>query len=464
MATLSSTGIGSGLDVDGIVSKLVTAEKGPKQNQINKATAQVATRITAMGSLKGALGAFQNALSSLKTTEIFNSRTAKSGDEKIFTVAADSTAVAGSYDVHVTQLAKAHQLSSDPFVGGATSVVGTGQLKIETGTTHFTINVDSEHKTLANIRDAINTASDNPDVRATIVKGTDGAHLVLTSSKTGEANAIKITTTEGDGGLSKLTYSAPGDVDNYKELRAAQDSIITIAGEESQNDSNVVKDAIDGITLTLLKENEDVGDEVSLEVALDTGSITSRINNFVAQYNSLAGTMGSLQSFNADTKVAGPLLGDSLLRSIESDLRSNLVMPVPETAGSTYQTLASLGITTKKDGTLQVDAAKLKKAIESDSGGVAQLFGGENGIAARLDKLITPRLAAEGDIAARNKGLDKRTALLKIDQTTLDKRMEIVAQRYLKQFTTLDSLLSNMSSTSNYLAQQLANLPGSFSG
>jgi flagellar hook-associated protein 2 len=458
MATLSSAGIGSGLDVQGIVTQLVAAERGPKQNQINKANAQIATKITAMGSLKGALGAFQNALSSLKTTDIFNSRTAKSGDEKIFTVSADSTATAGSYDVHVEKLAKAPQLSSDAFVTGATEVVGTGQLKIETGTKSFSVTIDEEHKTLADIRDAINKSTDNTDIKATIVKGTDGAHLVLTSSKTGEANAIKISTTEGDGGLARLTYSAPGDVTNFTELKPAQDSVIIIAGQQSKNDSNVVKGAIDGVTLTLLAENKEVDDVVSLDVALDTGSITSRINNFVAQYNGLASTMASLQSYNADTKVAGPLLGDSLLRSIESDLRSGLVTPVSGTSQSNYQTLASLGITTKKDGTLEVNAEKLKKAIETDSASVAQLFGSENGIAARLDKQIAPRLAAEGDIAARNKGLDKRSATLKVDQTTLEARLAVVQQRYMKQFTALDSLLSNMSSTSSYLAQQLSSI------
>jgi flagellar hook-associated protein 2 len=209
------------------------------------------------------------------------------------------------------------------------------------------------------------------------------------------------------------------------------------------------------VTLTLLKE--DTENETSLTVALDTDTITSRINNFVAQYNGLASTVGSLQSYNAETKKAGPLLGDSLLRGIESDLRTGLTTPVSGTTTS-YTTLASLGITTQKDGTLKVDAAKLKKAIETSSAGVAEVFGSENGVAARMDKLISPRLAAEGDIAARNKSLDKRTASLKVDQTTLDARMAIVQARYLKQFTPLDSLLSNMSTTSNYLSTQLANI------
>lgn len=456
MATLQSTGIGSGLDVNGIVTQLVAADRAPKQNQITKQQTQVATKISAMGNLKGALGAFQAALSSLKTTEVFNSRTAKSGDEKIFTVTADSTATAGSYGARVTQLAKAQQLSSTAFVAGSTSVVGTGLLKIEVGAKNFTINVDSTNSTLAGIRDSINNSADNADVRATIVNGADGAHLVLTATKTGAANVIKVTTTEGDGGLSRLTYGAPADTANYTQLKPAQDSIITIAGQVSTNASNVVTGAIDGVTLTLLKE--DPATEVSLDVALDTATITSRINNFVAQYNSLASTMGSLQSYDAETRKAGALLGDSLLRSIEGDLRNGMGLPVAS-APSAYQTLSSIGITTKKDGTLEVNSAKLKTAVETSSAGVAELFGSENGVAARLDKLIAPRLASEGDIAARNKTLDKRTAALKTDQAALDARMAVVQQRYLKQFSALDSLLAGMQNTSSFLAQQLANLP-----
>ena len=454
MATLQSTGIGSGLDVNGLVTQLVAAERAPKQNQIIKQQTQVAARISAMGSLKGALGAFQSALASLKTTDVFASRSATSSNQEIFTVAATSSATPSSYGIEVTQLAKAHQLTSDAFVD-STTAIGTGLLTFAVGEASFTINVTDENATLANIRDAINGASDNVGVQAAIVQAADGAHLVLSSSKTGVANVISVTTSEGDGGLSALTY-APDDLANYLELKPAQDSIIQIAGYEHRSDSNTVSTAIEGVTLTLLKAEPDT--EVDLTVKLDRDAPTARINNFVAQYNQLAKTIATLQSYDAATKKAGPLLGDALLRGIESELRNSLVTPV-EGASEGFSTLASLGITTQKDGTLKVDSAKLTAALDANFVAIGELFGSENGLAARLDSKITARLAATGEIAARTTTLDQRVKSLSEESVRLDARMAVVQQRYLKQFIALDVMLGQMQQTSSYLTQQLASLP-----
>jgi flagellar hook-associated protein 2 len=458
MATLQSTGLGSGLDVRSLVAQLVAAERAPKQNQITKQQTEVATKISAMGSLKGALGGFQTTLANLKTVAAFNVRSATSSDDKVFTATATSAAPEGVYDVKVEKLAKAHQLSSDPFAGGATSVVGTGLLTLSVGAKSFTVNVTSSDSTLEKIRDAINKAPDNTGVRAAIVQATDGAHLVLTSTKTGAANALKITAADGDGGLSKLTYSAPGDVANYTQLKAAQDAVIEIAGFERKSDSNTVKDVIDGVTLTLLKEQEETDEPVTLDIKQNTDAALTRINNFVSQYNTLAKTVGSLQSYEPSTQKAGPLLGDSLLRSIDSELKRGLTSTVAGATGD-YQSLASLGITTSKDGTLTVDENKVRAALQSNFDAVGVVFGSENGVAARLDKLIAARLTATSEVNVRTKALNDRSSALTKEQAALETRMTTIQERYMKQFTALDSLLVNMQKTSSYLTQQLANLP-----
>ncbi|HEU4602422.1 MAG TPA: flagellar filament capping protein FliD [Steroidobacteraceae bacterium] len=457
MATLQSTGIGSGLDVNGLVTQLVNAEKTPKTQQITKQQTTVATQISAMGSLKGALGAFQSVLSPLKTPDAFNVRSATSSDEKVFTATASSSAPVGTYTVEVVQLAKAQQLASDAF-DNSKATVGTGLLTIAVGSKHFTVNVADDKSTLEGIRDSINQAKDNVGVRAAIVQADDGAHLILTSNVTGADNQIKVTAADGDGGLAKLTYDAAGDTSNYTERSPAQDSEIKIAGYVHHSAKNVVTDAIDGVTLTLLKESDPDADPVKLNVDANIDAAIARIQNFVSQYNALATTVSGLQSYDASTQKAGPLLGDALLRSIDSDLKAGLVKPVEGTSGA-YTTLASLGITTKKDGTLELDATKLRTALTSDFDGVGQVFGSENGIAARLDKLIAPRLASTGDIALRNKSLDDRSKALTKDLDTLNDRMTALQQRYMKQFSALDSLLSQMQTTSSYLSQQLANLP-----
>ncbi len=451
MATFQSLGVGSGMDLSSLVSQLVAAERAPKQQQITRQQSQVAVELSAVGTLKGALSSFQSSLSALKSSIQFDVFSAKSSDDAVFTATASASAPAGSYDVEVIRLATAHQLSSGAFDDG-NAVAGTGSLTIGVGDDSFTIDIDSGNATLANIRDAINRAEGNTSVRATIVNGTDGVHLVLTAQQTGEDNAITVTAT---GTLQALAYSQaePGA---YTEVRPAQDALIRIAGTNHASASNTINDAIEGVTLKLIEADEGNTHTVTVERNLD--AITTRITAFVTQYNSVAGTMASLQSYNPATKQAGALLGDSLVRNIESSLRRELGRSVPG-ASAEYDTLSSIGITLKLDGKLELDQAKLREALEGNFEAVKHLFSDEDGVAQRMDKIVSPHLSFDGSIAQRNKSLDDRTKKLEDDQSALDARMLVIEQRYSKQFTALDSLLAQLQSTSAYLGQQLANLP-----
>jgi flagellar hook-associated protein 2 len=455
MAGLSSPGLGSGLDINSLVSQLVSAEKAPRQSQITRAQTATVTSLTALAQFKGALSSFNTALSPLKTVEAFASRAATSSDNDIFTATSTSSAIPGSYEIEVEALASAHQLSSNAFADGAGHVVGTGTLTISLGDATFSIAVDSEHNTLARIRDAINTAQGNDRlVTASIINAADGAHLVLSSQKTGEAHAISVSQEGGDGGLAALAYSELNTA-NYLEARPAADAVVYISGFAHRSETNTVTGAIDGVTLTLKKADDD---EVhSLTIANDLTAVTARANKFVEEFNALAKKIAELRSFEPATKKAGPMLGDSLLRAIESELRSNVTNPVTGNGG-VYQTLASVGITTQRDGTLSLDSTKFKAALESDFDGIARLFGSENGVAARLSKALDARLNADAEINVRSKRLNDKSLALQKDQATLEARMVQIEQRYRKQFMALDTMLANMTSTSNYLAQQLANI------
>jgi flagellar hook-associated protein 2 len=453
MATLQSLGIGSGLDVASLVSQLVAAERAPKQQQITSQQSKVAVQISAMGTLKGALGSVQSAVDTLKTTSSFEVYKAKSSEEAVFTVSAGEGAALGTYDIDVIQLATAHQLSSNAFED-AQAAIGTGTLTVSVGDKSFDVDVE-EGATLASIRDAINRAEGNSTVRATIVNGADGAHLVLTSLATGASNAISVSASGGDGGLEQLAYSAD-NASNYTEVRAAQDALIEIAGIAHSSASNTVKGAIDGVTVTLVKA--DPGNVKTLTVERNLDALVTRISAFVTQYNSMSSTLASLQSYDAASKKAGALLGDSLVRGIESGLRRELVQPVGARGGE-YSTLSSLGITMTVDGKLELDQTKLREALQDDLGAVQRIFTGENGLAARIDKILSPHLSADGSIAQRNQSLDERSKRLEKDAEALDARMKVVQDRYLKQFIALDTLLAQSQSTATYLTQQLANLP-----
>lgn len=458
MATIGAVG-GSQIDVQSLVAQLVAAERAPLDRQIARESSRVTTQISAVGTLMGALSSFRSALSSLKTVDVFGTRSATSADEQVFTASAGARAVPGSYQVEVVQLARAHQLSSNPFAEGSAHVVGTGTLSLSLGETSFDVTIDESSSTLAGIRDAINAASDNPGIRATIVQGTDGARLVLSSALTGAANVIEVAhdvAQGGDGGLAALSYSAaaPG---NYTQLTPAQDAIVNIANAQASSAKNVIEGAIDGVTLTLIGESDPETGPTTLTVGYDSAAVKGRIAKFVDAYNALTGQLAKLRSYDPATKSAGPMIGDSLISGIESQLRRTLSEPVAA-AGETYRTLASIGITTQQDGKLAIDDTKLQKALDTDFEAVGRLFGSEQGVGAKLFAQMEERLKADGALDTRSKTLVGQQKRIEDRKEAIEARMAVLQQGYLRQFTRLDTLLSQLQTTSSYLSQQIESL------
>jgi flagellar hook-associated protein 2 len=455
MAGIQGNGI-SGLDINGLVSQLVAAEGAPISQRITRHEVQVTTRLSALGTFKGAMSAFKSALEPLKTVEAFQSRKATSGNTDYFTVSAATNAVAGHYDVEVVSLAKAHQLASQAYEDGSASQVGYGTLTITVGEDDFAVDINAEDATLADIRDAINAAPDNKGVKATILNGAEGARLVLTSSATGTAKAIEVAASGGDGGLNDLVYDADG-TQTLSQVQEARNAQIKIASFEIESSTNVFTDAIDGVTITVKKQSQP-DETFGLDVAVDNATVQSRISKFVSEYNSMQAQFAKLGKYDAATSTAGPLLGDALLRGVESEMRRGISNPVTGVAGE-YSTLASIGIKTTVSGALEVDNDKLTKALAADPEGVAKLFGSEDGIAARLFTQLEQRLASNGDVETRTKRLNDDIKSIAKDKEAYLFRIEQLEARYRKQFSALDSLLSQMQSTSSYLAQQLGNLP-----
>ncbi len=454
MATLQSPGLASGLDVNSIVQQLVAAERAPGASRIAREKAAVATEVSALGTLKGALSSFKTTLDPIKTLDSFAARSATSSDDDIFTATAKSGAAVGTYPIEVSSLATAQQLSSTVFAAGSTAIVGTGTLQISLGSSTINVGIDSTNQTLAGIRDAINKAPQNPGVRATIVTESGGAHLLLTSTKTGLANKIKVVVSS-DNGLQQLSYNAPSDTANYTPLKPAADASIKVAGYTRTSASNTITDAIDGITLNL--KEADLGVEYTLTVAENVTAATTRVQNFVSQFNAAFNQLKELGKFDASSGKGGPLLGDSLLRNIATEFRNGAANPVTSASG-TYKSLAEIGITTTKEGTLEVNDSKLSAALTSNFDSVAALFGSANGVAARLSASIGKRLESGADLAVRNANLDKRSKDVQTDQAKLDVRMALVEERLRKQFTSLDTVLSKLQSTSTFLTQQLSQI------
>ncbi len=435
MATISSPGLGSGLDITSLVGQLVAAERAPGELRIRRLTNQADTKISALGALNGVLSTLQSSLAGLKSIDAFQIKKADSGDRTALTASATAAAANGSYSIEIEQLATAQRLNSAPFAAGSNAVVGTGTLTLTSGTNSFAVDINASNNTLAGIRDAINSSTSNTSVQASVIQAADGARLLLSARGVGAANAIRVTQTGGDGGLAQLVYE-PG------------------VSFTVNSPTNVIENAIDGVSISLLRAAD--GTNVSLTVSNDRAKVVENINKFVTEYNNVATKVQELRKFDPSSETVGPLLGDAMLRGIESSLRRELTT---RTASATppYDSLAAIGIRTGADGKLRVDSARLNAALDADFGSAARLFGAEDGVGARLARVVDAALASDGALATRTESLQATKKSLATDQQKLDARMELVKARYTKQFIAMDQLLTSLQSTASYLTRQLAN-------
>jgi flagellar hook-associated protein 2 len=456
--TITSNGVGSGLDVQGIVQKLVTAEGAPKSALLDSQEADAQAKISALGSLRSTLASLQDAVTKLKSLSGFEGRTVSTSSEDFFTATAGTTALPATYEVEVEQLAQAQKLQSTPFAS-ATTAVGTGTLRITTGGQNFDIVVDSSNKTVAGIANAINASAAGKSVIATVITGASGAAtLTLTARNTGAANALTLTQSGGDGGLAALQYPPSGPT-GLTQLAGALDAHAKIEGVEVTSATNHISGAIAGVDINLLQAN-DTGDTSTLTVQYDQKSARSLIDAFVKAYNGVVDSVQSVASYNADTKQGGPLFGDGGVTNIVDQLRRVLGSNVPG-LDSSLNMLAKVGITADLGGHLSVDSTKLDAAFNTDFDGVGKLFSTPNvGIANSLDTLLGSYLSSGGVFDGRNESLKASIADIDDQRTQLTNRLNDLQTRYLAQFNALDTLLAQMQSTSSFLTQQLANLPG----
>ncbi|MEE4185463.1 MAG: flagellar filament capping protein FliD [Gammaproteobacteria bacterium] len=453
---VSAPGIGSGLDINGLVEQLVAAERGPAANRLNLAEARTNSELSAVGRIKSAVSSFQSALDSLTSLETFQQRTVNLDADESVSVTASSRAVPGSYDVQVIALATAQKLASQAF-GDITAPVGTGILNITLGPDAFAVNIAEGENSLVDIRDAINAAGDNPGVLATIVTADDGSRLILSSARTGSANTITVANTGGNGGLDVFNYDPQGALSALTELESAADAMAMIDGFTVSSSTNSVDGAIEGVDIDLLAAEP--GNVTRVTIGLDETAATTALNGFVNAYNGLLGTIAEVTAFDAETGVAGALLGDSLVRDLQSSLRRTLSSSV-ELDDAPFSILAEIGITTTLNGQLELDETRAADAISADFDAVGLLFAAENdGIAVRIDALLSRVLDDSGTILLREERLNGRLEELRDQRTRLDERMERVEARLFAQFQALDGLLSQLSSTSSFLTSQLANLP-----
>ncbi|HEY1998918.1 flagellar filament capping protein FliD [Paraburkholderia sp.] len=452
----------SDTDINALVSALVNAKVAGKAAQLAGRATRDNSQLTAIGTLKSVLSLMQGALTPLANGKAFSSLTA-SASGKGLTATAGSGVVTGSYLVDVKNIASSQAITSGAF--GAKSALGSGSLTLSLGGKSTTINIDTAHSTLADIAAAINAASGNPGIAATVVNGVDGAHLMLHSNFTGLANGISIDVKSDNADLRKLsvksstssTVPPTTELDasgNWKQSVAGQDARLSISGMEVVSASNLVGSAIDGLSISLTAESE--GTTQTLTIAQDVSDQKTAIGAFVTAYNNFVNAAASFTGFDS-TKAAGSqggvLLGDSVLNTIRNTLASALSGDGKQGAGagSSTASLAAIGITFQKDGTLKLDDVTLSNALSSDSRAVAALFSAKTGLAVSMNRSLTTFLQKDGTIDAHTNALTADLKAVASQQTQLTAYTDKITKAYNAQFSALNKLMTQTSQSADYL-------------
>jgi flagellar hook-associated protein 2 len=498
MSTIQSQGIGSGIDVAAVITKLMTIEQQPLA-LLDKKEASYQAKLTALGTLKGAFASVQTAAYALKSTSLFKTLSATPSNTNVLSASANTAASAGTYSINVLARAQSETLASQTF-SSLTDPIGTGdgQLKIELGTwsggtydsnaltttggaftadstkTAVTVSITQASSSLNGIRDAINKA--NAGVTASIVDVGGGSYkLLITSNSTGAKTSMRITAQDTNGaplaanntGLAKLNYNptaTAGAGNEYTAPQLAQDAHIKVNNLDLYRTSNTISDAITGVSFTL----QDLGTS-NLVVAKDTSGVGTALDAFVKAYNAAAQQVRQLSAYDSKTKQGAVLTGDSTARTLSTALTDMLNMTVT-TQTSTVNSLTNLGVTVQRDGTLEFDQGKLASALNADPTAIAQLvsggYNGQKGLGSRFSSLLDNIIDEKSDsslFTASTKSINKLITAVEDQRTTLQTRLAKIQSNYEKQFAAMDSFVGSWNQTSSYLTQQLNALTGSSS-
>jgi len=450
-ASITSLGVGSGLDLDSILESLEESKTTSLLDPITAQEESVEAEISAYGTLTSALDTLQSAAEALADASLYDSlSTSLSGSGVAVTTGSET--VAGTYSIEVTQLAQAQSLATDG-ISDTSTALGTGTLTLQAGSGDaVSITLDSSNNTLAGLRDAINAA--DAGITATLVSdGSDSPYrLVLTSNSTGTDAGMTVSYSSSDS--SDLASSLFGYADgsgNMTETVAAQNAELTINGITVTSQSNTVEEALQGVTLTL----SDTGSAQTLTIKRDTDKIESAITAFVDAYNDFVTTVDELTAYDADAGTSGELLGDSTTRRISTELASDIYTQM---GSGTFSYLSQLGIGLESDGTLAIDEDTLASALEDNLDAVSEFFigsDGSSGFISRMTEDLDNYLDEDtGLIPAKTDSLDTKLDQLEEryeeKQALIDSEME----RWREQFTELDTLISTLNSTADYLTEQ----------
>lgn len=474
MASFTSLGVGSGLDLNTIVTQLVALERQPLVALQSKAS-ELNSQISLFGRVNSLFSSLQTAANKLTDTTLWQKSTVSSGNSSVVT-ATGTTGAAGSYAVTVQKLAGNQTVALDTALPDAEALVGQGTLRLQLGSwntdqTAFTAKGGSDElsidvtatDTLATLRDKINAAGGG--VTASLVTDTTGVRLALRSESSGMENGFRLSVDDIDGslidgvGLSRFAFDPAVTTSGLVLKQSAANARAIVNGIAVESASNEISGAVDGVTLTVLQESATA---TNVTVKRDKDAVVAAVKTFAEAYNAVVSYLAEQTKYDAGSKVAGALQGDSTAVGLMSQLRG--VLNASSGASASFPRLSDLGLEAQRDGTLVVDSAKLDAAtadldeLKKAFGNADSLDASNNGFARRYATLATQVLGTDGALNTRTSSLQKLVTRNSDEQDKLSERVERVQARLVAQYTALDSNVAKLNSLSSYVTQMIAQM------
>ena len=474
MATITSAGIGSGLDIESLISKLVAAERTPI-NQLATQTSKLQTQLSSFGKVQSALASLRDAAAKLTRPDTWGGSVAASSDASSVTVSATtSTGTASSVAVQVSRLATAQSLASK-VLPASPAAVGQGSITIELGAwnadqsaftakggvTAITVDIGNGEDQLSQIRDKINAA--RAGVVASIVTDSSGPRLVMRSSETGEANGFRVNVNDADGnsgddsGLSALAFDPTAGLNSMTQKLAGGNALAKLNGLDISSATNTLTGVVDGLNITLLKTTTN---DVNLSIGPDKDGIKKAVTDFAAAYNAASQLLRDQTKYDSSNKTAGSLQGDSTAISLQSQLRG--LVGASSSLGGSLTRLSDMGLEPGTDGLIKTTDTKLSAALGNlDS--LKQLFMGmdtgnpdNNGIAQKIRSFGDLALGTDGRLTSRQAGLQTRISGNGKRGEELEARSALTEARLRARYTALDTQMAKLTGLSNYVTQQFS--------
>lgn len=465
MATISSPGIGSGLDIQSIVSQLVALEKAPLTQLKTQATS-LQTKLSTMGTIKSQVSALGDAAAKLSKASGWDPVKATSSNPSAIGVTVKAGAPATSITMEVQNLAKAQSTASAAVTAG--TAMGTGSMTIELGQwsgssftagsgTPVTIDIDAGQDSLSSIASKINDS--DAGVSATVLRDASGERLLVRSKATGEENAFRITVADDDGddtdaaGLSRLAFSV-GNANGMSRSQNAENAQATINGVPITSASNTLSGTLTGMSIQLSQETTA---PVTIDVTNDTEAIRSNVKAFVDAYNTLNSTLTSALRYDEATKTAGPLQGDATTVGLQNALRG---MMRSVSASTPYSRLSDVGIELKSGGKLEINATKMDAALDNLDD-LKALFTSTSsdptatGFGWKIKNFAEGLIDADGTVSNKTDALKASIKRNSLDQDRVNDKAARTEKRLLAQYNAMDAAVGSLNGLSAFVSQQI---------